>query len=129
MLNSADQSHLDELNSLLDCVEKDMTLNGIDEFNVESLGILGQTLLEFFQYHETILSEVKELRLRFASQPTGTEARVVEDIASRQRVGLNKYGMSVEGNPLSLRQWMQHSYEECLDLSVYLRRAMEEIDG
>lgn len=128
MSNSSDKMHLEELHSLLDCVENDMTLNGIDEFDVENLGTLGQTLLEFFQYHETVLAELKELRVRFAKQPTGTEARVVEDIASRQRVGLNKYGVSVEGNPLSLRQWLQHSYEESLDQSVYLRRAIEEID-
>lgn len=129
MSNSYDKMHLEELHSLLDCVENDMTLNGIDEFNVENLGTLGQTLLEFFQYHETVLAELKELRVRFAKQPTGTEAKVVEAIASRQRVGLNKYGMSVADNPLNLRQWLQHAFEESLDLPVYLRRAIEEIDS
>ena len=59
---------------------------------------------------------------------SGTEARVCEDIAGRQEVGLNKYGVSVEGNPLSLRQWLQHAYEEALDQAVYLKRAIEEIE-
>lgn len=60
--------------------------------------------------------------------PSGTEARVCEDIASRQRAGIAKYGTTVEENPLSLRQWLQHAYEETLDKAVYLRRAIEEID-
>ena len=125
-MDSARESHLEELHSLLDCVENDMTLNGIDEFCVENLGILGQTLLEFFQFHEHVLSELRELRVRFANLPTGTEAKVVEDIASRQRVGLNKYGVSVQDNPLSRQQWLRHAFEESLDLVIYLRRVIEE---
>ena len=59
---------------------------------------------------------------------TGTEKRVCEDIAKRQQLGINKYNTTVEQNPLSLREWLQHAYEECLDQAVYLRRAMEEMD-
>lgn len=59
---------------------------------------------------------------------TGTEARVCKDIAARQELGLNKYGISVEGSPLSLRRWLQHSYTEKLDDAVYMKRAIEEID-
>jgi len=59
----------------------------------------------------------------------GTEARVCADIAKRQQFGLNKYGVSVADNPLTLRQWLQHAYEESLDLPIYLKRAMEEMDA
>ena len=58
----------------------------------------------------------------------GTEGRVCRDIAERQQLGLSKYGQTVADNPLTLRQWMQHAYEECLDQAVYLKRAMEEMD-
>ena len=57
---------------------------------------------------------------------TGIEARVCEDIAARQQLGINKYGTTVEGNPLPLREWLQHAYEEALDMAIYLRRAIEE---
>lgn len=60
---------------------------------------------------------------------TGTEQRVCDDIAARQRAGIKKYGTTVEGNPLSLRQWLQHAYEETLDQAIYLKRAIEEIEG
>jgi len=59
---------------------------------------------------------------------TGTEARVIADISSRQAKGIAKYGTTVEDNPLALREWLQHAYEEALDQAIYLRRAIEAID-
>lgn len=59
---------------------------------------------------------------------SGTEAAVCADISKRQKIGLEKYGVSVRENPLNLRQWLQHAYEESLDKSVYLKRAIEELD-
>jgi hypothetical protein len=60
---------------------------------------------------------------------SGTERRVCLDIAKRQHLGISKYGTTVEENKLTLREWLQHAYEETLDQAVYLRRAMEEIDN
>lgn len=60
--------------------------------------------------------------------PTGIEALVCEDIARRQAFGIAKYGQTVADNPLALRDWLEHAYEEALDLAVYLRRAMAEMD-
>lgn len=59
---------------------------------------------------------------------TGTEGEVCADIARRQVFGLSKYGVSVADNPLTLRDWLQHAYEETLDKAVYLKRAIEEMD-
>lgn len=59
---------------------------------------------------------------------TGIELIVCKDISMRQLLGMRKYGISVEDNPLALRAWLQHAYEECLDQAVYLRRAIQEID-
>ena len=64
----------------------------------------------------------------FIAMRPGIEANVCLDIGSRQEMGIAKYGTTVADNPLSLRQWLQHAYEEALDLSVYLRRCIEEID-
>lgn len=59
---------------------------------------------------------------------SGTEARVCADIARRQVMGIAKYAKTVEGNPLPLRAWLQHLYEEQLDACVYTKRAIEELD-
>ena len=59
----------------------------------------------------------------------GTEARVCEMIATRQQLGIKKYGTTVANNPLTHRQWLQHALEEALDLAIYLQRTIEEIDA
>jgi len=61
-------------------------------------------------------------------KPSGTEARVCEDIVKRQQLGIAKYRMTVADNPLSLRKWLTHAYQECLDQAVYLKRSIEELD-
>lgn len=60
--------------------------------------------------------------------PTGTEALVCADIATRQLHGIQKYGQTVAENPLLLPAWIQHAYEEALDLAVYLKRSLKEAD-
>ena len=63
-----------------------------------------------------------------AQSATGVEARVIADITKRQQRGIAKYGMSVEDNPLALRQWVQHFYEDLLDGAVYAKKIIEKID-
>ena len=58
----------------------------------------------------------------------GTEGKVVLDICQRQEMGIQKYGTTVAENPLELKEWLQHAYEECLDMAIYLKRAIEELD-
>lgn len=60
--------------------------------------------------------------------PQGTEKQVCDDIARRQEMGVAKYGTTVANNPLELREWLQHAYEETLDKAIYLKRAIEETD-
>jgi hypothetical protein len=48
-------------------------------------------------------------------------------IAARQRFGLNKYGVSVEANPLAAIQWLQHLREELADALVYATRLQEQM--
>lgn len=64
----------------------------------------------------------------FRIEATGTEADACKMIAKRQLFGIQKYGTTVRGNPLTHRQWLQHAAEEAADMLVYLLRAIEEID-
>lgn len=61
--------------------------------------------------------------------PTGIEAKVCEDIAERQNKGWAKYRTTIAANPLELKEWLQHAYEECLDQAIYLKRAIQEIEN
>lgn len=60
--------------------------------------------------------------------PTDVETLVTSDILHRQTLGVAKYGTTVANNPLPLREWLNHAYEECLDQAVYLKRSIQEID-
>ena len=57
-----------------------------------------------------------------------TESLVIADILKRQELGIAKYGTTVAQNPLELRQWLQHAYEEKLDDAVYMKRAIQQLD-
>lgn len=61
-------------------------------------------------------------------EPHGIEALVCQDIAKRQATGMNKYGISVADNPLLLKAWVQHLYEELLDASIYAKRILAELE-
>ena len=61
--------------------------------------------------------------------PTGIEAEVCADIASRQAVGIRKYGVTLAENPADLLERLQHAYEECLDQACYLKWAMKVFNG
>lgn len=76
-----------------------------------------------------VFNRLIEETVNALDQPaSGTEQRVCEDISKRQQLGVSKYGTTVEQNPLKMREWLQHAYEECLDQAVYLKRAIEEMD-
>ncbi len=59
-------------------------------------------------------------------EATGIEKLVIQDIAKRQQLGIRKYGVTVQDNPLTEIQWVQHAYEEALDLAIYLKRLINE---
>ncbi len=54
---------------------------------------------------------------------------VCADLRKRSEVGIKKYGVTLERTDLTLRDWLQHAYTECLDQADYLKRAIMEIDG
>lgn len=68
----------------------------------------------------------KELSHNQKQNATGTEADVIEDIRRRQEFGRSKYGTTVRDNQLTHKEWLQHAYEEALDMAIYLKRSMEE---
>lgn len=53
------------------------------------------------------------------------EKQVCEDILARQQLGIKKYGTTLADNKLSLKEVLIHAYEESLDKSLYLRKAIE----
>jgi len=111
----ADLSILDELHELLDCVESDMSLNGIDEFNRDSLSSLGQTLYDVLLHGNAATVRLKNAndsltRLRAevvtltaqrnAAQEQHTDGLLFGDLHSRvqHQLGATKEAMARERN-------------------------------
>ncbi len=58
----------------------------------------------------------------------GIIQRVCADLQQRSEKGIAKYGVTLDRTDLSLRDWLQHAYEETLDQANYLKRAIVAID-
>ena len=54
------------------------------------------------------------------------EDKVIEKIAERAEIGLNKYGTTMERGDLTLVEWMTHLQEELMDATVYLERLIQD---
>jgi hypothetical protein len=63
------------------------------------------------------------------TQPRDAVVEAVRaDLLQRSRVGIVKYGTTLDGAGLSLRDWLRHAYEETLDTANYLKAAIMELD-
>ncbi len=55
---------------------------------------------------------------------------VREDLLARSRFGLKKYGRGLDTRQdFTLRDWLQHQYEELLDAANYTKCAILKLDG
>lgn len=63
-----------------------------------------------------------------ANQPVDSVVEAVRtDLLQRSRLGIAKYGVTLDRTDLSLRDWLQHAYEETLDQANYLKRVILEL--
>ena len=61
-----------------------------------------------------------------STQMSKIEDEVCEEIQSRAKRGLNKYGVTMERDDLNVHEWLQHLLEELLDAAVYVKRLQKE---
>jgi len=52
---------------------------------------------------------------------------VIDKFLHRSRVGIEKYGTTLERNDLSLDEWINHAQEEAMDLCLYLTKIKEDL--
>lgn len=110
------------------CPVCDGIINAENAKKKTDLDALGHVEKQKEAVKEMILTTSNQSQCSIEWLPTGIEAQVCVDIAKRQEFGINKYGKTVAEDPLELRGWLQHAYEESLDKAIYLRRAIAEID-
>ena len=52
---------------------------------------------------------------------------VIKEIAERSEAGLAKYGTTMDRTDLIASDWVQHAYEEALDMAIYLKRLRKDM--
>jgi hypothetical protein len=50
---------------------------------------------------------------------------IIDDLLFREEKGRAEYGTTMDRKDLSEDQWLQHAYEEALDLAIYLKKIIK----
>jgi len=53
--------------------------------------------------------------------------RVLDKYTERSRVGIEKYGTTLERNDFTPEQWITHLQEELMDATLYIERLLFEL--
>lgn len=53
------------------------------------------------------------------------EESVIRKIRRRRKLGLKKYGTTMERKDLTNKQWLIHAQEEAMDLAIYLEKLIK----
>jgi len=51
---------------------------------------------------------------------------VIKDLNDRESKGLDTYGTTMDRTDLTEKEWLQHAYEEALDLALYLKKLINQ---
>lgn len=80
--------------------------------------------------YEVLLDGAEDTEMFYFNEVSIEDTVVNEvraDLKSRSEVGIKKYNTTLDRKDLGLKEWLRHSYEECLDQALYLKRAMREL--
>lgn len=50
-----------------------------------------------------------------------------QQLLERSNVGINKYGVTLDRNDLSLLEWLEHAKQEQMDSVLYLEKIIQEL--
>jgi hypothetical protein len=51
---------------------------------------------------------------------------VMRDLRMREKKGYETYGTTMDRTDLTQQEWLQHAYEEALDLALYLKKIIKQ---
>ena len=67
----------------------------------------------------------RHLCLACAPTPSQTLMRVADKMVDRERVGMSKYGTTVDRSDLNRLDWLIHFQEELMDAVLYVQRLID----
>ena len=54
---------------------------------------------------------------------------VISDMIAREKLGLKKYGTTIDRDDYSLLDWTRHHYEELLDAALYVKKQIQILEN
>ena len=54
---------------------------------------------------------------------------VISDMIAREKLGLKKYGTTIDRDDYSLLDWIRHHYEELLDAALYVKKQIQILEN
>lgn len=67
------------------------------------------------------------IKPQYEIKDSNTLSSVMKDLRERERKGYLQYGTTVDRTDYDHIMWLQEAYEECLDMAVYLKSAINKI--
>ena len=98
------------------------------DFTPEDAKLLAYAILDLL---DNPYREVPQLEANPEGANSSGDAIVDETITlllARSKLGQAKYGTTLMRNDLSLLDWMRHAIEESLDRTLYLLRALKDLE-
>lgn len=79
-----------------------------------------------FPFWDSVIMD-EDFDLFFKKYPRDSIVEAVrQDLLDRSNRGIKKYGTTLDRTDLTQDQWLQHAYEEALDLCLYLKKIMKK---
>lgn len=85
----------------------------------ESVFISNETAVRIFG--------TKKLKKMIEKNKDSIVEQVVDKFNERSRVGIEKYGTTLDRDDLSLIQWLTHLQEELMDATLYIHKLKNEL--
>jgi hypothetical protein len=73
-------------------------------------------------------NNTQDVNVNYEYKQSNIVTEVLSDIKKRETKGFLQYGTTVDRNDYDLKMWLQEAYEECLDMAVYLKSAINNIN-
>jgi uncharacterized protein YbcC (UPF0753/DUF2309 family) len=72
-------------------------------------------------------NNTQNAKVNYEYKQSEVVTEVLSDIKKREKKGFLQYGTTVDRNDYDLKMWLQEAYEECLDMAIYLKSAINTI--
>ena len=65
----------------------------------------------------------------FGSPISNTLDEVIREMVAREKLGIKKYGTTIDRSDYTLKDWLQHAIEEHMDSILYLKKAIQQLEN